>query len=75
MLKPCAVCHHEAIHDINVVSCNERPMGIWWFCCYEHLMVWLTDKLWKRTLLCPICQVRGIEDKGDFICPECRLVL
>jgi hypothetical protein len=42
MLKPCAVCQAEAVHNIFVQSCSEGPMGEFWFCTYDHLIVWLT---------------------------------
>jgi hypothetical protein len=41
MMKACEWCRAESIHYICVESANEDPIGIRWFCSWDHLLLWI----------------------------------
>ena len=41
MLRPCEFCGEEAVVFISLESCNEDPVGAFYFCCYAHVKAWI----------------------------------
>lgn len=40
MVSPCEYCKKEAIHGVTAESCNDEPIGIYWFCDWTCLRRW-----------------------------------
>lgn len=41
MLKPCKYCGKESIYGIMTTSCNNDPVGEFWFCCWQCVYNWI----------------------------------